>query len=470
MLKRIKSFLREDEEGSVITLFAVVMLPILILTGLTLETARQIYYETELAYAADAAAIAAARYNLSDVQTNGLKFFWANFNQSSTDISVTPTITLSTDNQYVSVTVSGTVKTILGGLVGISGLKLSASSKVQRAMQNMEVALVLDTTGSMAQNGKMAGLQTAANQLLNTVYEGQNTKTGVAISIVPYVASVNIGTGYKSWLSNPQILTNTSYFPTGTSWAGCVMAVDTKTNMDVDDPPSATRKWPVYQVPTTYQVYGKNVVGDNDWTVKGGVFKVVKASVPTVGPNRSCGLPILGLTNDNAILQNKVNSLAPVDGGGTFGNLGLVWGWNTISPKWKGLWGTGIDPQDYGTVVKSIVIVTDGENNWYDDPNYKPTGDPTAYGRVSDGLLGTTDITKTRPYIDNRLLDLCSKIKNQGIQIFTVTFQVSDSLALQNYQTCATKPEWAFQANNASDLYTNFTNIGALLKTITVVK
>ena len=57
--------------------------------------------------------------------------------------------------------------------------------------------------------------------------------------------------------------------------------------------------------------------------------------------------------------------------GGTTGNLGLAWGWRTISPRWRGLWGgdTPTDmPLDYGTAYmdKVVVILTDGNNEFYD--------------------------------------------------------------------------------------------------------
>lgn len=82
-------------------------------------------------------------------------------------------------------------------------------------------------------------------------------------------------------------------------------------------------------------------------------------------------------SHSQIILLSKIDGLALVDGGGAFGNLGLVWGWNTISPKWNGKWTTSaIQPKPYSTTTeKSIVIVTDDENHWYDLSGYEPTGD-----------------------------------------------------------------------------------------------
>ena len=39
--------------------------------------------------------------------------------------------------------------------------------------------------------------------------------------------------------------------------------------------------------------------------------------------------------------------------GGTMANLGLQMGWATISPRWRGLWGSATLPQNYATVMKT---------------------------------------------------------------------------------------------------------------------
>ena len=56
--------------------------------------------------------------------------------------------------------------------------------------------------------------------------------------------------------------------------------------------------------------------------------------------------------------------------GGTTGNLGLAWGWRTISPNWRGLWGGYPDPcrLDYGTEnIDKVVLDLVTGNNEFDD-------------------------------------------------------------------------------------------------------
>ncbi|MBN9412848.1 MAG: hypothetical protein J0H12_02830 [Candidatus Paracaedimonas acanthamoebae] len=470
MIRELKKYIREikrNEDGAVYIMFAFLLVPFIIFAAIAIEVSRASYINTQLAYAADAAALAGARYNVSDVQSNASKIFYANFINGTQDVNVTPQISVSSDQKFVTVSVSGSMPTILGKFADVLSLQVHAFSKVQRSFEGFEMALVLDVTGSMASNGKMTGLKTAATNLITTIYGMDNTKENMAISIVPYVAAVNIGTQYTAWLSDPATV-NT--FPKKVPWEGCVKAVDTGSVMDKDDAPSSTRKWPVYYTESTYGKYGSSK-GDNDWVANSNGTVTVKTSIGSVkiGPNRSCGPAIMPLTNNRDALKAKIATFEPVYGGGTFGNLGLVWGWNTISPKWSGLW-NGISPQAYDKITKYVLIMTDGENNWYDESGYQPVGDPTAYGRLQDNLLGTTTISQTRTKIDNRLIDLCTKIKAAGIQIFTVTFQVSDSQAKTIYKQCASKAEWAFQAENSTQLNTFFSQIGETVKKIIVVE
>jgi Flp pilus assembly protein TadG len=471
----------KSTEGAVLPLFAVTLFPILFLGGMVMDMGRQAYVNTQLAYACDAAAIAGARYNVDDVQTNALKIFYANYPPNKNNVSVTPLVTLSSDQTIVKVTASAQLSVLFSGLLGRSSLPVKGETQVRRQLASNQVAMVLDVTGSMAYNGKIDGLRVAATQLVNVIFENNTTLATTAISIIPFVATVNIGTQYKSWLSNPAKLSD---FPTDDPWEGCVGVIDTGTTMDTDAPPSSSRKWPVYFAESTALMSGGKPTSankDNDWykNSQGKLQVLTKIFGINVGPNRSCGPSILPLTNQKSVLLDKIKNFTSANlgyGGGTFGNLGLVWGWNTISPKWAGLWQSTVQPTDYGAGnLKSLVIVTDGENNWNDE-SLSPIGDSTAYGfqnlanRASTNLLGTTSVSGARAKIDARVADLCTKIKAAGIQIFTVTFQVSNSNAKALYKTCATKPEWAFQAESSEDLYDQFSQIGNEIKKITIIK
>lgn len=57
------------------------------------------------------------------------------------------------------------------------------------------------------------------------------------------------------------------------------------------------------------------------------------------GPNLGCGPEILPLTASKTLVDAAVGNMGAWHRGGTTGNLGLSWGWRTLSPGWRGLWG-----------------------------------------------------------------------------------------------------------------------------------
>ena len=65
--------------------------------------------------------------------------------------------------------------------------------------------------------------------------------------------------------------------------------------------------------------------------------------------------------------------MAPWHRGGTMANLGLVWGWRVLSPRWRGLWDGDLPdelPLAYAeqNMEKVVILLTDGNNEWYDYP------------------------------------------------------------------------------------------------------
>ena len=320
----------------------------------------------------------------------------------------------------------------------------------------------------MAQSGKMSGLISAANNVVTLLSNNTATIPNGLISIVPFVACVNIGANNTQWVStNP-----TSVFPASAPWQGCVMARVNGLNDD-ESPPSAGL-FPLYYTNSTYQQYSGQK-GDNDWTLNNLGKVVVQNAISgtAVGPNRSCGPSLVPLTNNATILHAKINSLTPIGGGGTIGSEGIAWGWYTISPLWRSAWNISSGyPMNYNleTNQKIMIIVTDGTNQWYDTPGYAPVGDPTAYGRVWQNLLGTTDIDQTRAVIDNKVLNLCQQIKNKGVTIYTILLMVDDARAKQVYQQCASEPAYAFLANTVTNLYDQLTAIAGATQKVRIIK
>jgi len=291
---------------------------------------------------------------------------------------------------------------------------------------------------------------------------------------------------------------------------GCVMARTAKTGAkdgdDFNDKPPAqpalqpflyASTWHVYPTsgPITYTTgTAPNKVshqywypGDNDWTVSPNNIQEPDQSNNSVGPNLACpSLAILPETASKTAVAAVINKMVPVYRGGTIISLGLQAGWWTLSPNWQGLWGDPKLPLAYNTpyMRKVIVLMTDGNNEWYDFPDgvpgqtpaaAPPTGVPkwtadgdadfTAYGRLltNTRTVSPANITTT---LNTWMSQMCTTIKQNGIVIYTILFNNSNSATQTLFRNCASTPSDYFLSPTNADLQKAFNKIGQDLSTL----
>ncbi len=232
------------------------------------------------------------------------------------------------------------------------------------------------------------------------------------------------------------------------------------------------------------------VTGDDDWST-GNITEANQASLPdntAVGPNLGCpNLPVMGLQPSRNAAMPVIAQMVANFRGGTFINLGLQAGWWTLSPNWRNLWNTKYPqlPLDYGTpnMQKVIVLMTDGNNEWYDwsggAPGVGPKGPPqwpndgdtdyAAYGQLKMnqmGLAGSVTQGNATTQINQAMSQMCTNIKNAGIAIYTVLFNHDGSVSPSTqtlFQNCASSPQNYFLTPTAADLETAFSTIGGQL-------
>ena len=208
-----------DESGNYMLLTAAAIVPIMGGLALAVDYSQMAAQRQETLNALDAAGIATARYMVSgtvtDDQTKAYakSFFEANLG------SVKPADTLLTVVLPQNNTGGGTLKLTAGlkykpyffptfawmigkGATGTTNLDFAATSEI-RLKNTLEVALVLDNSGSMSTVGTGSGkkridlLKDASKQLIDTI-AGQaalmkQISKPVQFALVPFSASVNIG-------------------------------------------------------------------------------------------------------------------------------------------------------------------------------------------------------------------------------------------------------------------------------------
>ena len=94
----------------------------------------------------------------TQLQTNATNYFKALFTRTeATNVQVSATYNPSSATAMV-MSASASVPTSLLGIIGINNIDLNLTSTSKWGETKLRVALVLDNTGSMAQNGKMTAL------------------------------------------------------------------------------------------------------------------------------------------------------------------------------------------------------------------------------------------------------------------------------------------------------------------------
>lgn len=106
---------------------------------------------------------------------------------TATSISVVK----GTASKTVSASASESLNTLFLGALGIDRLRVNARSEAIEGVTNIEVALVLDVSGSMI-GSRLATLKVAAKDFVSTLMQN-DTRRRVAITLVPYNAQVNLG-------------------------------------------------------------------------------------------------------------------------------------------------------------------------------------------------------------------------------------------------------------------------------------
>ncbi|MEN8237312.1 MAG: pilus assembly protein TadG-related protein [Pseudomonadota bacterium] len=479
LCKSTKKFLTQ-QKGGIAIMTGLTILSLVILFGLAIDTARVAYVETKLAHAVSAAAIAGAKYKTEDAAANVQKVFDANFPPGIQGTArVNPTMTITENGDRVRISAQTTMPTAFGKIIGIDTLPVRSVAEGLRELGGLEIAMVFDVSGLTGFREIIPNMQTAAKNFVDIIYQSDKVTNGRAVSITPYGGVVNVGNSHTSWVHNvvsPDAPFIVSSFPTGEPWQGCV--ANRKDPLEESEAPPTVERWPVhYARSTVYPAIDggtwppmHNGKWDNDWSVDSNGDVIQETTIRdgpgangyvTIGPNRSCPPAILPLTADPVAIKNYIdNQIFTVYGSGTFSNLGMGWGWRTISPNFDGLWtgGAPIKAYDAPNNLKVLIILLNDGNRWLDGP-FPQQGDPTAYGRLEDGKLGTTNLNFTKYEIEVRTEELCNKIKAQGVFIYTVSLMVDDLATRELYGRCASDPTAYHNINGADELEGAYENI-----------
>jgi Flp pilus assembly protein TadG len=525
--------LAKDQHGAVMAIVGLAIIPLFAVVGLAIDGGRGYMLKSKLSYAIDAAGLAGGRAFDTDLrETDIAMFFEANFPTGYMGAELAPghpLVTFDDEENTITIEATATIPTRFMSVAGVHEMSVSSRTVIRRELQGMELVLVMDNTGSMRSGGKIDAMKDAAAELIEILYGSRDEVEDFYVGLVPYAATVNIGSHREDWLTGYDA---GDFAPT--TWKGCVEARDYPN--DSNDALPEVEAWRPFLWESTRRKYWSDgyygasnpnvqdgngdgldddgnpfpLGGDNEWDPAGpesalNLDNDLYQNNGT-GPNLGCPPAITSLVTSKATVLAAIDDMGPWHRGGTMANLGLAWGWRVLSPAWRDMWGGDTPaelPLDYHTpnMHKVVILLTDGNNEWYDWPGtndsncgnrspykglpgknsyasatcnvyagYFPGADYTAYGRLNEGRLGTTSNSGANGVINDRMLELCAAMKAQDIIMYTITFQVSSTTTQNLYRSCATDDDHYFNSPSNSQLEEAFEQIADELSNLRIAE
>ena len=185
----LKAMLR-DRSGNFAMFAAILSVPLVMGAGLAIDLSTISRYKSELQHAIDAAALAVAREgkDISDAQAQEIAdlFITNNLHPQHTAMVVVR------EGTTVSVQAQTRAPMAFGALFGYDKYPILAAASADTAYASYEIALVLDTTGSM-QGGKLVAMKDAVNGMIDSMAAQVKDKDKLKFALVPFSSFVNVG-------------------------------------------------------------------------------------------------------------------------------------------------------------------------------------------------------------------------------------------------------------------------------------
>ncbi|MCB1457792.1 MAG: TadE/TadG family protein [Nitratireductor sp.] len=469
---------RQSRNGNFAITFALVLTPIMLCAGAAVDYSRISDTRTRMQDAADTAALTAAierNKSKSERKQIARDMFDANYN--GTDIRK---FSVDFDSDQVTVRVKTTLNMSLMRIAGYKNIDVAVESSANLDMSELEVALVLDISGSMLNSlpdgtSRIDALRQASLKLVDSLEKKANGKSKIAV--VPFTMNVNIGTSNSSMATG----TNDPLFA-GSKWLGCVQ--EDKPPYHIADKPKSKLQayiWPPAPDGTTAS--GGFCKNRSNGTNTGyanleEASNLSSKSAYFDGPNRNCvRFPIEPLTDRFNDVRNTLNALESHGNDGTIIAPGVTWGLRVLSPAWPFKEGNAWNKNNY----KYMIVITDGaqttEIEYQDQTCNTATNsgdpyefDPANFGMGGKKLSGQGPVDNWTPYgyildsdpfqdhpgsvyglpdtLQKLSLDACTEAKKQvngaGIEIFTIGVSSDTAPGTKVYDllhSCASAPE-----------------------------
>ncbi|MDQ2089452.1 TadE/TadG family type IV pilus assembly protein [Marimonas arenosa] len=356
---KLRTF-RRDESGVMIAYSVVFFLIMLIIGGIGVDFMHYEMKRTRLQNTLDRAVLAAADMQQPLDPAAVVEDYLAKAGLNAT-LTAAPTVNAGLNYRDVTAGATLIVPTQFIHMLGFDSLVAPALAQAEEKIEAVEIALVLDISGSMGSNNRLVNLKPAAREFIDAVMD-LTQAGGVSVSIVPYNTQVNAG---ETLLQHYDVSNEHNF-------SNCVNFEDQHFDSAALDPAESLERTMHFDMFSYYS--GETDPSNPSYPPNGS--ELPKPVCPT-----RAGSEITVMSTDAAALKNQINALTA--GGNTSIDIGMKWAATLLDPGTRPVITQMIAdgdvnafnagrPLDYGTpnTMKVIVVMTDGQNtNQYKLPD-----------------------------------------------------------------------------------------------------
>jgi Flp pilus assembly protein TadG len=523
--------LGRDTRGNVLAMMAAAVIPLVAFVGAGLDVSRAYLVRTRLQQACDAGVLAGRRMmgangSITDpVKAEISKYVLFNFppsvNQTSA-LTINPTLTAATDT--INLTLETNMSTAIMRMFGRDTVPISVTCSARDDYSNIDIMLVLDTTGSMAckpertqsqcssyANGsgrsktmkvngrdvdyieeetsggsnisRMQALRDAVAELqsqMATIEAQFNvadaaSRKRIRWSIIPFSMMANpgfsIGTaGTTLYARNPTWFNTTGSYRNGNNSAQSVShnsswMSDTWDGCVEERTTSNTiTANSNYQIPNNLPSTAYDLMFDTAPTTTSTRWTVADpskvGSAQYACPKAMREWQQMNTTDFTNYFKASTGFVA---NGGTYLDVGMLWAARMLSRT--GMWASD-NPAIYNkfNVRRYLIFMTDGEMDT-GDSGYAAYAQERYWKRItSDGDADTNNDNHTK-----RWLMTCNAIKNMDVTIYAISFGAASTLSA-DMQACSSGPGYGYKADDADQLNQAFRDIGENIGSLRLAK
>lgn len=416
LMEMVRRFGR-DRRGNVLMMTGLAIVPLTGVVGVSVDYSRASNVRQALSSAIDAASLMAARdaQKLTDAQLRTRIDSWIrdNLPPDAKEAFTNAVVTIDRTQRTIKIEANANMPTTIARVLGTQYIPVATNAQSTWGTNKIELALVLDNTGSMSSSGKMTALKAASKDLIKIMKEAALDVDQIKISIVPFNTQVRLARTFKDehWMR---------------------YGLTRQTNCDRNGRNCTTETMTKALWSTTAQ----GCIADRDQNydvVDGGNIVTTEQRYPAFWCSQSTLAEVLPLTSDWSALEARVDTMTPV--GNTNVTIGAVWGWATLSTAAPFM---EAKPSTEPRLKKYMILLTDGDN--------------TQNRFTTDGNQ-----------IDQRTALACTNVKNDGINLYTIRVIDGDENLLRN---CATTPAMYYNVQNAAQLSPVFKAIASEISAV----